>query len=918
MTVDSTRFERLWVEWNASRRSVAQECDIPKWRTCISHNGIFVTNLGQMPVLRRNRPRDNRAMSSFDFRGAGRRLLLPLQRLAATWWRRQSPARQDRFATLGPLISVMLFLAAIISAFWYLRNEEIERETEAVKRDTEIAQQQIRLRLIENQEQLIRIAREVVTRQIDAHEFSAQAKAFARERPELTHVTWLSSRRERRASVSGAGFQDESLMNSEGSDPSMPQANQSNAPEVAFQSAKERRQPFYSAPFADNVGTTVFQIQVPLIDRTGFSGVVIAEYSVEALLRYYVPTEVASRHAIAVLDSLEQVVSSTVTPMPGQRIQRASIVHEVPLTPALNGLVLRGQGYRTSIGLISNTLFWMVVALSILTVWMLLGTWKHMRRRLQIQTALASETNFRRAMENSMLTGMRAMDMESRISYVNPAFCAMTGFSEAELIGRKPPFPYWPPDRYEENARLLQQEIQGRSPAGGAEVKVMRKDGTTFDARMYVSPLVDTKGKQSGWMTSMTNITEAKRVRDQLSASHERFTTVLEGLDAAVSVLSVQQGELLFANRSYRLWFGADPAGHALLAGSKLGRGTAPGELSEIDEEVDDYTGLPAQHLTEAGSDPREVWVDSLEMWFDVRSRYLQWTDGRLAQMLIATDITVRRHAEALAAQQAEKAQVTSRLMTMGEMASSVAHELNQPLTAITNYCNGMVSRVRNDAIQKDDLLAALEKTAKQAQRAGQIIHRIRNFVKRSEPQRQLATAADIVEDAVELAGIELRRRNVAIHTYVAQRLPQLMVDPILIEQVLMNLLKNAAEAIDNASLPVSRRHIELRVVPKHTAEIGGHIEFSVTDMGPGLPEEVIARMYEAFFSTKVDGMGIGLGLCRSIVESHQGRIRAENLYNGAAIVGCRFAFTIPVDISRSEPLTTGSAGPAVNEKATP
>ena len=102
-----------------------------------------------------------------------------------------------------------------------------------------------------------------------------------------------------------------------------------------------------------------------------------------------------------------------------------------------------------------------------------------------------------------------------------------------------------------------------------------------------------------------------------------------------------------------------------------------------------------------------------------MRSRYLQWTDGRLAQMLIATDITARRRAEEQAAQQAERAQVTSRLVTMGEMASSVAHELNQPLTAITNYCNGMVSRVDADSIDKADLVAALRKTARQAERAG-------------------------------------------------------------------------------------------------------------------------------------------------------------------------------------------------------
>jgi C4-dicarboxylate-specific signal transduction histidine kinase len=200
-----------------------------------------------------------------------------------------------------------------------------------------------------------------------------------------------------------------------------------------------------------------------------------------------------------------------------------------------------------------------------------------------------------------------------------------------------------------------------------------------------------------------------------------------------------------------------------------------------------------------------------------------------------------------------------------------------------------MVSRVQGGTIERDDLVAALQKTARQAERAGQIIKRIRAFVKRSEPQRQPAHARQIVEDAVDLAGIELRRRNVAIHTYVAQHLPEMLVDPILIEQVVLNLLKNAAEAIDTAGLAAARRHIELRVVPRHTVDEGGVIEFSVTDMGPGLKEEVIARLYEAFFSTKPEGLGIGLSLCRSIVESHRGRMRAQNLYNGACRRGLPF-----------------------------
>ena len=818
-----------------------------------------------------------------------------VRRLLGSWWLRQSPARQDRYATLGPLVSVLLFLAAIISAFWYLRNEEFEREQESVKRDTEIAQQQIRLRLIENQEQLVRIAREIVTRTIDQDEFLGQAASFTRERPEITNLIWVNGSRVRRASYSTLTEHTELGVPIAEIGRSLPDARNPETDD-AFKAARELRLPVYSRVFAGSYGNAVFQVHVPLLDRSAFSGTLIAEYSVDALVRYFIPSEVSRRHTMTLVDSQGKVVASTLGFTPGQTSKPASIVYDVPLAPAGNGLVLRGQGYRTSIGLISNTLFWMVLALSVLTVWMLLGTWRHMRRRMQMQSALMSETNFRRAMENSMLTGMRAMDIEGRITYVNPAFCAMTGFNESELIGRMPPFPHWPPDRYDENNRLLQQELQGRSPAGGIEVKAMRKDGTLFDARMYVSPLIDPKGMQTGWMTSMTNITEAKRVRDQLSASHERFTTVLEGLDAAVSVLSVQQGELLFANRSYRVWFGADSRGHGLLAGGEPGLPM----IADIGDSVDSFGGLPTQELTEVGSDPREVFVDQLQKWFDVRARYLQWTDGRLAQMLIATDITARLRAEQQAQQQSERANFTARLIAVGEMASSVAHELNQPLTAITNYCNGMVSRVKGDAIEKTDLIAALEKTARQAERAGQIIRRIRAFVKRSEPQRQAAQAQAIVDDAVDLAGIELRRRNVSIHVYVAQRLPTLMVDPILIEQVVLNLLKNSAEAIDMAQMPRARRNIELRVVPKHTPEEGGVIEFSVTDTGPGLKDEVIARLYEAFFSTKVEGLGIGLSLCRSIIESHRGRIGAQNLYNGDLAVGCRFTFTLPVETAKS------------------
>jgi C4-dicarboxylate-specific signal transduction histidine kinase len=219
---------------------------------------------------------------------------------------------------------------------------------------------------------------------------------------------------------------------------------------------------------------------------------------------------------------------------------------------------------------------------------------------------------------------------------------------------------------------------------------------------------------------------------------------------------------------------------------------------------------------------------------------------------------------------------------------------LNQPLTAINNYCNGMVSRIKANQISNEDLLGALEKTAKQAYRAGQIIQRIRAFVKRSEPNRTSAEVATLVNNAVELAEIELRRHHVRLIPHIAARLPDLMVDRILIEQVLINLMKNAAESIAQAHRPTAQRNVELKVVPRQI-EGQGVVEFSVLDSGQGLSPEVMERLFEAFYSTKTEGMGIGLKLCRSIVESHQGRLEAVNLYNGDDVVGCRFTFWIPV-----------------------
>ena len=794
---------------------------------------------------------------------------------------------------LAPLIAVFLFLAAIIAAFGYLRLEEMEREQEAVRHDIEYTQQRLRLRLVERQEQLVRMAQEIANGEIASHQFRGQAQAMIAQNAELQGLSWIDERKRARASA-GNPVQSSNPPNT--SSRNTASSLVPSESDSAFALAQELLQPIYVQRSALVDNQALLQLHVPIIVRSHFTGIVLAEFSVENLYRYGVPPEISARYAVSMVDAKGVVLagSSIKKRNPARQLlpwARQAIEYEVPVSPVGNGLLIRAQGYSTSLGVIGSGLFWLVGALSVLTAWMLIGNWRHTRKRLQAQQALLSETNFRRAMEDSMPTGMRTLDMQGRITYVNPAFCQMTGWSEAELVGQTAPFPYWPEEDHATLMGRLKDELNDRITRGGFQIRVKRKDDTRFDARIYVSPLVDPHGVQKGWVTSITDITEPNRIREQLSASYERFTTVLEALDASVSVAPIGTDELLFANKKYRLWFNDQP--NTLLS-QAVKLGLTPGLPNDAGlDTVDPLAGMPSEAISDSETESSEVFVPELDKWLEVRTRYLTWVDGRLAQMVIATDITQRRLAQAQAAAQAERAQTASRLITMGEMASSVAHELNQPLTAISNYCNGMVSRIKAQQISEADLLGALEKTGKQAQRAGLIIQRIRAFVKRSEPNRTLSNIASMVEEAVELASIELRRSSVRLTHHVEPSLPPLLVDPILIEQVLINLLKNGAESIVQANRPLEERRIELLVEPVMVE--GKHVvEFSICDTGKGISPEVMKRLYESFYTTKAEGLGIGLSLCRSIVESHQGRMKTENLYNGEEVSGCCFTFWIP------------------------
>ena len=276
----------------------------------------------------------------------------------------------------------------------------------------------------------------------------------------------------------------------------------------------------------------------------------------------------------------------------------------------------------------------------------------------------------------------------------------------------------------------------------------MRKDGSLFDARMYVSPLIDPQGPADrlddlddqhhrGQAHPRPAVGLARALHHRARGPRRRGV----GAVGAAGRAAVRQPLVPPVVRRRRA--------RAMRSSPAAACRSRPYQ-HDGDDAVD---GLSAACRRRSSPRPAPIRARSTSSrcskWFDVRSRYLQWTDGRLAQMLIATDITARRRVEEQAAQQAEKAQVTSRLVTMGEMASSVAHELNQPLTAITNYCNGMVSRVRGESIgQRGPVAGAGEDLAPGRARGADHPAHPRLREASSEPQRQSAQARQIVEDA--------------------------------------------------------------------------------------------------------------------------------------------------------------------------
>ena len=551
-------------------------------------------------------------------------------------------------------------------------------------------------------------------------------------------------------------------------------------------------------------------------------------------------------------------------PVPKDSVHMSDIQVEVPLSfNHLSGLSLVATSHRAGFLEQSTLPVWLIGGLGSILLLALLLLVRVQRKEHRFAERLEVEYALRRAISESALTGLRVTDREGKILYVNETFQKMFGFSREELIGATPPYPYWAEDITEQFEAMMSHSS---GTLHTIDFLAKRKNGETFDGQLSVSQLLDVEGRVLGYIGALYDVTETKRSHERMQAANDRFTRVVQSLASAIAVVSDDDArQIFFMNTPYvRLFGGTADACRRILG------------------------VLEAQKKTSI----REGLYDEVtDRWFDVRIQTIVWTNDRKAVMLIATDITEWRQMQEQLQAQIKHAEETQRLVTMGEMASSLAHELNQPLAAISNYAAAAKSLLEAHALKPEAATDAFGRIDNQAKRAAAIIKRIRSFAKnKHDTQFAVVPVETIVTEAMELALIQAKKLGASIKVEMAENLPSINGDAVMLEQLLLNLLKNAMEALE----PESDRNVELSV--SHEAQTDA-IVFTIRDHGPGMSDEVKAMLFDAFFTTKKTGMGIGLNICRTIVENHHGRLLVSDTEGG----GTTFTVRIPVNMPEED-----------------
>lgn len=409
------------------------------------------------------------------------------------------------------------------------------------------------------------------------------------------------------------------------------------------------------------------------------------------------------------------------------------------------------------------------------------------------------------------------------------------------------------------------------------EIKIKSRSGKEIDMRIESSRCWSHENLTYTSQSVLVDITEQKRSKNEISLKARQLQLITDALPVLVAYINIDN-KYEFVNKTYLDWFEvkAEEILHKSI-GDVWDKNKYPDILNKISRAL---TGVPLTF---------DMELPGLQS----QTKYLSATlipdfdeDKKIQGVIMMIgDITDRLLIESVDRKRLLEAAHYYRLNAMGEMASEIAHELNQPLAAISIYSDACRRMLESKKYNVTQIIHTLTDINKQAGRAGDVIRRIREFTSKKELKILLTSINVLVEESMRLIQIELRSHNVKLKLDLDSTLPKIMLDRILIEQVILNLSRNAIEAME--STDESRRFLKIRTFMNQENEV----QVNVEDTGPGMDDDDIKRMFEMFHTTKDNGMGMGLTISHSIVSAHYGRLWADKGAHGETI----FKFTLPV-----------------------
>ena len=496
-----------------------------------------------------------------------------------------------------------------------------------------------------------------------------------------------------------------------------------------------------------------------------------------------------------------------------------------------------------------------------------------------------SEQRWQTAFENSAI-GIMMRDRADRIIAANRAFRNMLGYTESELYQLCQIDITYEEDR-ELNLELIGELWEGKRQHFQIEKRCRRKDGTLVWVRNNVTLVPGTGDVAPFLFTIVEDVTQRKQEESERRYSEEKYRVVVEAASDAV-VCTDESGAILLANPATTRVFGYESAE---LIGKPL-TVLMPEFLRKLHESgFKRYLATGQRHINWQGTELTGLRKNGQE--FPVEISFGEVTaDGHRIFTGFVRDITDRKQAEELRASlhaaQVELARV-SRLTTMGELAASIAHEVNQPLTAVTNNANACLRLLANHNLAPEVLRQALEEIVADGTRASAVIARIRGFIKKTPSEKSMVEINDVIQEVLALARRELSENRVLLESQLTQALPIVLADRVQLQQVLLNLIMNGIEA-----MAVVADRPRLLWVQSQVNQ-SGDVLVEVCDSGTGLRSEA-DRVFTPFFTTKANGMGMGLPISRSLIEGHGGRLWARpNSPHGAV-----FSFTLPAAAGNS------------------